>query len=141
MAVGVGQVLAAWRRRRAVAKQDAFVLRWKTAWTEGYHDARQGVPRATVPYGQDDQRAAWLAGWQWAEDRPTLDRPDYLVERGIRRSADRRARLARGARRGITGLTLVAVARWWWRRRATRPGPASSPAAMDDSEPYGAATW
>ena len=72
MAVRVGQVLAAWRRRRAVAKQDAFVLRWKTAWAEGYHDARQGVPRTTVPYGQDDQRAAWLAGWQWAENHPTL---------------------------------------------------------------------
>jgi ribosome modulation factor len=130
MAVQVGQVLAAWRRRRAVAKQDAFVLRWKTAWAEGYRHARQGLPTTAVPYVQDDQRAAWHAGWQWAASHPT---PDHMMDRGTD-PGDRRARLARGARRGITGLVLVAAARWWWRRRAARTGAASLE-AMNDAEP------
>jgi hypothetical protein len=82
-----------------------------------------------VPYGHDDQRAAWLAGWQWAASHPTAE---HMVDTG---RGDRRARLARGARQGITGLVLVAAARWWWRRRDSRTGPESSLGAMNDAEP------
>ena len=45
-AVGrVAEVVPTWRRRRAAAKQDAFVKAWKTAWTEGCHRRWEGGPR------------------------------------------------------------------------------------------------
>ena len=132
----VAGVLSAWRRRRAVAKQDAFVEAWKTAWCEGCHRRWEGGPRDQPAYAQDHQRAAWVAGWEWADAHPDRRRPSGPLVRDYRRSADRRARFARGARRGIAGLALVAVARWWWRRRdLARPGPISSLEHTDDSKP------
>ena len=130
----VGEVLTAWRRRRAASKQDAFVEAWKTAWTEGCNRRWQGGPRDEIPYAQDDdQRAAWLAGWQWAEAHPDRRQRDGSPARGNRRSTDRRARLTRGARQGVAGLMLLAVARWWWRRRGiARPGRTASLEQRDD---------
>jgi hypothetical protein len=113
----VGEVFKTWRRRLAAGKQDALVEAWKTAWTEGCNHRWQGGPRDEAPNSQDDQRAAWLAGWQWADAHPDRRRPGDSPVRGYRRSTDRRARLARGARQGFAGLMLLAVARWWWRRR------------------------
>ncbi len=101
----VGQVFRTWRRRRAAAKQDAFVEAWKTAWTEGCHRRWQGDLRDAVPRVQDDQHAAWLAGWQWADAHaqwadahPNRRRRSSSPDGGFRPSTDRRARLARGAR-------------------------------------------
>jgi ribosome modulation factor len=123
--VRVGQVFRTWRRRRAVAKQDEFIE--AMAWTEGCNRRWRGDPRDIVPYVQDEQRAAWLAGWQWADAHPSRRRQSGQPGKGSRRGADHRARLARGARRCVAGLTLLAVARWWWRRRGiARPGGVSA---------------
>lgn len=135
-AVPAAGVFTTWRRRRAAAKQDAFVKAWKTAWTDGCRRRWEGGPRDEPSYAQDDQRAAWLAGWQWADAHPDRRQQSGPLVRGYRRSTDRHARFARGARRGIVGLTLVAVGRWWWRRRGlARPEPVSSPQHMGDSGP------
>ena len=127
-------VLTAWRRRRAVAKQDAFVEAWKTAWSDGCRRRWEGGPRDEPSYSQDDQRAAWVAGWEWADAHPDRRRQSGPLVTGYRRSRDRRAQFARGARRGIAAFALVAVARWWWRRRGlARPGPVPSLERPDDS--------
>ena len=112
----IARVVATWRRRRETAAQDAFVQAWKTAWAEGCRHRWEGGSRGAPSHVQDDQRAAWVAGWHWADAHPDRRRPDGPSLRGYRRSTDRRARLARTARRGLVGLTLVAAARWWWRR-------------------------
>jgi hypothetical protein len=138
----VGKVFRTWRRRRIAARQDAFVEAWKNAWSEGCHRRWQGGSQDEAPDVYDYQRAAWLAGWQWADAHPDR-RQDSPPATDYRRSADRRARLARGTRRGIAGLTILAAARWWWRRRsAIRAGrvseetlePQSSPEPGDDLE-------
>ena len=135
LAVLGGQVVRRWRRHRAAARQDAFVEAWKNAWTEGCHHRWQGGPRDEAPNVTADQRAAWLAGWQWADAHPNRRRDDPPVVRDYRRSTDRRSRLARGTRRGIAGLTLLAVARWWWRRQnVARPGPVSSQERVTSQE-------
>jgi hypothetical protein len=119
----VGRAFGTWRRRRAAAKQDAFVEAWKTAWADGCHSRWQGGLRDEVPYDHEDQRTAWLAGWQWADTHPDRRHRESAPTRGYRRSTDFRTRLARGARRGAAGLTLMAFARWWWRRRGdAQPG-------------------
>ncbi len=131
----VGKVFTTWRRRRIAAKQDAFVETWKTAWAEGCHHRWQGGSKDDAPDLYDYQRAAWLAGWQWADAHPDR-RQDSPPAADYRRNADRRARLARGTRRGIAGLTILAVARWWWRRRsALRPGRESAREQQSPLEP------
>jgi hypothetical protein len=131
----VAGVFTAWRRRRAVAKQDAFVEAWKTAWSDGCRRRWEGGPRDEPPYSQDEQRAAWVAGWEWADAHPDRRRQSGPLVTGYRRSMDRRAQFARGARRGIAAFALVAVARWWWRRRGlARPGPLPSLEPPDDSK-------
>jgi ribosome modulation factor len=131
--VPIAEVLMAWRRHRAFAKQDAFVKAWKTAWGDGCRRRWEGGSRDELPYLQDDHRAAWVAGWQWADAHPDRRRQGGPLVRGYRRSTDRRGRFAR---RGLVGLTLVGVAGWWWRRRGlTRTRHVSLPAHTDDSRP------
>jgi hypothetical protein len=130
--VPIAEVLMAWRRRRAVAKQDAFVNAWKTAWSEGCRRRWEGGTRDEPSDAPDYYRAAWVAGWQWADVHPDRRRQGGTL-RGYRRSTDRRARFAR---RGLVGLTLVGVAGWWWRRRGlNRSERAPLLGRSDDSKP------
>src|SRR5262245_22316451 len=86
----VGQAIRTWRRRREANRQDAFVKAWKAAWTEGCQHRWRGGMRGDVPYVQEDQRAAWLAGWQWADTNPDRRRQGGPPARGYRRSTDSR---------------------------------------------------
>jgi hypothetical protein len=119
VATQAGRMLGAWRRRRLAAKQDAVVETWKAAWTEGCEQRWQGATKDAVPYKRGDRRSAWEAGWLWADGNPDRRDPDGLLNGGQRRPAGQ-TRLARAARRGATGLTLLAAARWLWSRAARR---------------------
>ena len=103
-------------------------------WTEGCHAAGRAAREELLRARQSTR--GWVAGWEWAEAHPDRRRQSGPVVRGYRRSTDRRARLARGARRGIAGLTLLGVGGWWWRRRSRgRTGPESSQQHINDSGP------
>jgi hypothetical protein len=126
-AARVGRTLGTWRRRRVEAKQDALVDAWKLAWTDGCNRRWQGASRDEAPYRPGTQRDAWHAGWQWADSHPDRRDPNRASRGGDRRRADVDGRFARAAKRGAAGLTLLAAARWLWRRRTPdRPGQTSS---------------
>jgi hypothetical protein len=74
-ATWIGSTLGRWRRRRASAKDDAFVELWKNAWQEGCDARLAGAPQESNPKRRNPQKAAWLAGWAWADgaDRNTTD--------------------------------------------------------------------
>jgi len=67
VATWFGRTVGRWQRLRLAKKNDAYVDRWKAAWSAG-RDARwAGTPRDGVPYRRRAQRDAWLAGWLWAD--------------------------------------------------------------------------
>jgi hypothetical protein len=69
-ATWIGRALGRWRRRHRSVRDDAFVDAWKAAWKEGYNNRTAGVARARNPYSRDPGKAAWLAGWIWADSVP-----------------------------------------------------------------------
>ena len=70
-ATWIGTTLGRWRRRRASKKDDAFVQVWKSAWQEGCEARLAGAKQDANPKKRNPQKAAWLAGWAWAD---TMDR-------------------------------------------------------------------
>jgi hypothetical protein len=67
MSIKVGTAIGRWQRRRAARRDDVLVEKWKVAWAEGSDACRAGIPQDKVPHRRSPRRAAWLAGWQWAE--------------------------------------------------------------------------
>jgi ribosome modulation factor len=43
---------------------------WKAAWEKGRNDRMTGKSRDSNPYWRDPRKAAWLAGWVWADSAP-----------------------------------------------------------------------
>lgn len=72
-ATWVGRTVGRWQRRLVAKKDDAYVMRWKTAWTAGRDACLAGTPRDAVPYRRREQRDAWLAGWLWADTHADHD--------------------------------------------------------------------
>jgi ribosome modulation factor len=66
-ATWIGSTLGQWRRRRASAKDDAFVDLWKGAWQQGCDARLAGSSQEANPHRRNPRKAAWLAGWAWAE--------------------------------------------------------------------------
>jgi hypothetical protein len=110
-AVLIGRIAGGWRQRQRVRDQDAFVQLWKDAWVQGCETAWAGH-QAAVPAGlSEPQRAAWRAGWTWAQTQPDRRRSTSQIwPRNGRRSAD--ARLVRAAKGGAAGLVVFAATRW-----------------------------
>ena len=79
-ATWIGSTLGQWRRRRASAKDDAFVDVWKGAWQEGCDARLAGASQDENPNKRNPRKAAWLAGWSWADtnDGPTGGRSKDL---------------------------------------------------------------
>ncbi len=102
---------------------------WKKAWVQGCESAWAGRP-AGVPSGlSEQQRAAWRAGWTWAQTQPDRRRATSQIWlRNGRRSAD--ARLVRAAKGGAAGLVVYAATRWLMgktRTAAVAPPPDGPP--------------
>lgn len=130
-AVIVGRIAGNWRQRQRVRDQDAFVRLWKEAWVEGCETAWAARP-ASVPAGlSESQRAAWKAGWTWAQTQPDRRRATSQVWlRNGRRSAD--ARLVRAAKGGAAGLVVFAATKWLMaktRREPSAATPAETPSS------------
>jgi ribosome modulation factor len=69
-ATWIGTALGRWRRRHQSVRDDAFVDAWKAAWEEGHKDRMAGAARELNPYRRNPRKAAWLAGWVWADSVP-----------------------------------------------------------------------
>jgi hypothetical protein len=69
LAIQAGATIGRWQRRLAARRDDALVEKWKAAWAEGSNAYSAGSPQGQVPYRRSMRRAAWLAGWQWAEQQ------------------------------------------------------------------------
>lgn len=126
-AVRVGEVLGHWRRRRAAAAQDAFIEKWKAAWSEGYHAGFQGVSNDTVPYRGGPQRDAWSAGWHWASTHGERDNSNGSAGRqdgGLVSSI--RPGVLGAAGGGAAGVAFFTAARWLWRSRRQPSGRAAA---------------
>jgi hypothetical protein len=112
-AVLVGRLAGGWRQRQRARVQDAFVLLWKEAWVQGCETAWAGLP-ASAPSGlAEPQRAAWTAGWTWAQTQPNRRQAanEKNWTRQKRRSADV-PKLRRAVKGGAAGLVVFAAARW-----------------------------
>jgi ribosome modulation factor len=120
-AVRVGEVLGHWRRRRATAAQDAYIERWKAAWSEGYHAGFQRVSNDTVPYRSGPQRDAWLAGWHWASTHTERHNPNGSAIAQDRPVFQVRPRVIGAAGGGAVGVAFFAAARWLSRSRRQPP--------------------
>ena len=123
-AILAGRISGSWRHRQRARAQDAFVLVWKRAWVQGCEAAWAG--RSSLPPAEmgERQRAAWAAGWLWAQtqpDRRRVSRDSWRL--GGRRSADAQRPLVRAAKGGAVGLIVYAATRWLMgaRRSSTRP--------------------
>ncbi len=48
---------------------------WKSAWQDGCDARLAGVSQESNPNRRDPKKAAWLAGWAWADttDRAKVD--------------------------------------------------------------------
>jgi ribosome modulation factor len=69
-ATWIGTILGRWRRRQQSVRDDAFVNTWKAAWEEGCKAREAGKGQELNPYRRDPRKAAWLAGWAWADSVP-----------------------------------------------------------------------
>jgi hypothetical protein len=63
----IGGAFGRWHRRRAAARDDSFVEKWKAAWSEGCEAHKSGKLVTDVPYGRSPRKDAWVAGWRWAD--------------------------------------------------------------------------
>src|ERR1700682_194368 len=75
LATKVGSAFGGWLRRRAASRDNAFVRRWKEAWSAGRDSRWAGMGREAVPYRRSPDRDAWLAGWIWAGTQPDRRNP------------------------------------------------------------------
>jgi ribosome modulation factor len=76
IATWVGRTVGRWQRHRVAKKDDAYVMRWKAAWSTGRDARLAGVPRDAVPHRRRAQREAWLAGWLWADTHADHQSPN-----------------------------------------------------------------
>jgi hypothetical protein len=113
---------------------DAFVDVWKKSWLAGA-DACWRNQSSTNPNAQDPERAAWQAGWSWAQANP--DRRKKQAQRLAhpgRRATDPTRPVARAVKIGawgIGGIGLLAASRWalrfLLRERTVEPAKPSAP--------------
>ncbi len=83
LATWTGSAFGGWLRRRAARRDNAYVRRWKEAWSVGRDGRWAGMQREAVPYRRSPDRDAWLAGWTWAgtqPDRRDPNRPDRRAQ-------------------------------------------------------------
>jgi hypothetical protein len=108
-----GHLAGTWRQRQRARAQDAFVGLWKEAWVQGCESAWAGG-RPEVPRRLNGtQRAAWTAGWTWAQKQPDRRQSSREIAKvGGRRRADIRRPLVNAAKGGAAGLLAFAAARW-----------------------------
>jgi hypothetical protein len=120
-AVFAGRLAGSWRQRQRAREQDAFVQLWKESWVEGCETAWAGRPQSTPLRLSGPQRAAWTAGWTWAQTQPNRRQSSSSGGWGHRgrRSADV-PRLMRAARGGAAGLVVFAAAKWLFGRHPAR---------------------
>jgi hypothetical protein len=115
-----GRLAGSWRHRQRARAQDAFVMLWKEAWVQGCEAAWAGRLSSEAAAMGERQRAAWTAGWTWAQTQP--DRRQAFRnswQAGGRRSGDGQRPLVRAAKGGVVGLVVFAAARWVMGRRAS----------------------
>jgi hypothetical protein len=105
--------------------EDRHVREWQDAWTKGARARWSGGEPAGNPHQAGSRRAAaWVAGWQWAEQQP--DRRQSQTVRfahPYRRRDDTNSILLRSAQAGAVGLSALTALGWLWqsrRRRASR---------------------
>jgi hypothetical protein len=92
---------------------DALVAAWKAAWVKGANAAWAHQP-ATNPHQAGMERAAWDAGWKWADqnpDRRTNRAPRFAHPRRRARDTTVTASLKRAAAVSATGVTLYAISK------------------------------
>jgi hypothetical protein len=116
---------------------DAFVEAWKKSWLAGA-DACWTSQSSVNPNPHNPERAAWQAGWSWAQANPDRRRKQILAHPG-RRGNDAPRPVTRAVKYsawGIGGIGLFAASRWAWRflRRnekgvPAKPLDAATPAA------------
>jgi hypothetical protein len=129
-AILAGRISGSWRHRQRARAQDAFVLVWKRAWVQGCEAAWAG--RSSLPPAEmgERQRAAWAAGWLWAQTQPDRRRASLdSWRRGGRRSTDAQRPLVRAAKGGAMGLIVLGVTRWLLGARRSSTRRAASNAA------------
>jgi hypothetical protein len=126
-AILAGRITGTWRHRQHARAQDAFVLVWKKAWVQGCEAAWAGRSSSPPAEMGERQRAAWGAGWTWAQtqpDRRRVSRDNW--KQGGRRSADAQRPLVRAAKGGAVGLIVFAAARWLMGARRSSTESSSS---------------
>jgi len=103
------------RREPSVLQQpDAVVATWKAAWLKGAHAAWGSHRPVANPYHTEMERAAWQAGWKWAElnpDRRSNRAPRFAHPRRRAMDSSLTASLKRAAAVGATGVTLYAISK------------------------------
>jgi hypothetical protein len=98
-ATWIGSTLGQWRRRRASAKDDAFVDVWKGAWQEGCDARLAGAPQEGNPHRRNPRKAAWLAGWAWA-DTTNGAKPNSTTTNDAKNANANSARIAASSKSG-----------------------------------------
>jgi hypothetical protein len=110
------------RREPPPVQPDAVVATWKAAWVRGANAAWGPHRPVANPYHTEMERAAWQAGWKWAElnpDRRTNRVPRFAHPRRRAMDSSMTASLKRAAAVGATGVTLYAISKAL--RRWSRP--------------------
>jgi ribosome modulation factor len=98
-AVWIGDAFGRWQKKRAAAKDDVFVERWKAAWNEGCEAYGAGKSSNDVPYPRSPGKDAWIAGWRWAEQR----RAEKVASSPVRRESAPAEGVGRRRAGGATG--------------------------------------
>jgi len=99
---------------------DAFVELWQKSWMAGAA-ACWAKHSSENPNPKDPARAAWQAGWKWAENRPNRRTQHHLrLAHPNRRATDPERWVSRPVKIGAFGVGLFAAAGWVWRLRARR---------------------
>ena len=91
-----------------------LVAMWKAAWLKGTNAAWSPRRPARNPYKDEMERAAWDAGWKWADqnpDRRTNRAPRFAHPRRRATDLTLAASFRRAAAVGATGVTLYAISK------------------------------
>ena len=116
-----------WRhdQRESPVDTDAIVAAWKHSWIEGAEARWHAKPVNDNTHATDRERAAWEAGWRWADQNP--DRRNHDTSRLAhphRRANDSTKRFTRALQVGAAGVTVFWISRTLHRLvRGTRREP------------------